>query len=92
MDVDLPDVYETKVVKARKPRQCVECRRTMGVGEQYKKHTGLWDGRWSHYAMCQSCYWIHQAAEEECGEQILYVFGELFFTLKEMDLGHHVPV
>ena len=55
-DVDpRPDVYDVKVIKARKSYKCCECNEAIEVGKEYERTKGLWEGCWSTYRTCLPC-------------------------------------
>ena len=52
---NIPAVYISKLVKARKNHQCCECQKAIAPGDHYLKAKGLWEGEWSMFATCASC-------------------------------------
>jgi hypothetical protein len=52
---DPPDFYNIKMVKARKPHACCECRRTIAKGEEYERASGRWDRVVSTFHTCTEC-------------------------------------
>jgi hypothetical protein len=60
-DGDEPRVWSVVVRRARKPHQCIECRRTIVVGEQYEYGSYCSaDGDWDHSETCLSCSYIRR--------------------------------
>lgn len=53
--------------RARKEHRCGECRRTIPVGEQYERTSGLYDSKWDVYCTCQHCQRARLWLERECG-------------------------
>ena len=50
------EVYEGKLVKARKVHKCDECVGEIKKGQQYHRASYVADGCWYHYKTCRSCY------------------------------------
>ena len=50
-----PDVFESKMVRARRRHQCCECDEPIEIGELHRVDSGLWDGYWSRHRMCAPC-------------------------------------
>jgi len=59
-DLDQPTVYESRMVRARKPHDCCECNRAIEPGESYEVVRGLWDGQWGAYKTCLGCVRIRE--------------------------------
>jgi hypothetical protein len=53
--------------KARKEYPCIECGRTIRVGETYAKCVGLCEGYWSTSHSCLHCEAMGQFMREMCG-------------------------
>lgn len=72
-----PTLCTVKIVKARKPYFCCECKNEIMPGERYEHVSGLWDGEWAVYHTCLPCSRIR--------EDLLcdWTYGELFETLRE---------
>lgn len=73
-----PDVFNQKVVRARKQHECCECRMPIYPGEEYERVEGLWDGGWDCYKSCLSCAGWREVVYTKCEvyEEVLYT--ELF--------------
>jgi hypothetical protein len=54
-------VYRERMVTARKPHACYECKFTIQPGQTYEYVTGMWDGTWSAYRFCAVCSEIGKA-------------------------------
>jgi len=54
-DYDCPDVFNERMIKARKPHKCCECGAVIQVGDRHELVEGLWDGSWSRYRTCRAC-------------------------------------
>lgn len=54
-DCEIPDLYNAKIVKVRKPHKCVECRTMIEKGEKAEKADSLYDGEFRTYYTCESC-------------------------------------
>lgn len=82
---ELPDVYRSSFVKARKQYKCCECGDLIAVGETYQKADGLWDGIFRTFHTCESCsqVWLRLQEEDvvEC-----FVHGKLSETISDCDL------
>jgi hypothetical protein len=87
-DYDHPDIYNEKLLIARKDHKCSECSRVILKGEQYKKVDGLWQKRWETYKTCAHCLvlqdwliaqcggFLHQGLKDEIGEHA-YDYGSM---------------
>lgn len=52
---DRCDVYSVRELRARKQHKCDACDGPIFVGEQYHRHTSLYDGHWSLERSCLPC-------------------------------------
>lgn len=77
-DADEPQVYQLRIVKARKKHICCECRETIGVGRLYEVAHELYDGHWMSWKTCLPCSRIRSDLCR-CG----YVHGELRVAIQE---------
>jgi len=59
-DGESPDIYQDKIVKARKVHRCCECDKDINPGQIYQVVRGLWDGRWSGYKTCMFCATVRE--------------------------------
>jgi hypothetical protein len=84
---DWPEVFEKRVLRARKRYRCCECGSVIGVGEMYERVSGLWDGRWARYKTCVVCArirrdycapfgYLRETIWEGLGTDIVGVWGE----------------
>lgn len=55
MITDMPSVYRMDIPTARQPHVCCECRGIIERGETYHVHSGIWDGKASHFKCCLEC-------------------------------------
>lgn len=78
-DYDAPEFYSEKIVKGRKPHQCLECGNKILPGAQYQKARGKWDGDFNEYHTCMDCVNIRDAFR--CGGG--WMFGQLWESLHE---------
>lgn len=72
---------DARVVTARKPHRCCECRETIPVGERYERTAGKWDGTVSTFCTCLVCAeirsafccdgWTYTMLWEEAEEQMM---------------------
>lgn len=79
-DAEPAQVWLNATVKAVKPWRCVECRRPIGVGEQYNRTTLLQEGVWRRIRTCAHCWAAARWLAEVCGG---YVHGVLLGELLE---------
>jgi len=82
-DPDAPrwDVGTERVVRARKPHVCCECREPIVPGQRYELVKGCWEGDWSSHKTCLPCVAIR---DQYCCDG--YVYGGLWWALiKAMD-------
>jgi hypothetical protein len=54
-DNDTYELFESKMLKARKAHKCGECGKTISIGESYEKCRGLYDGLWYNHKTCDDC-------------------------------------
>lgn len=66
-DYDPADIYNEKVVKARKNHICSECSRNITKDEKYKYHFGIWENKPSTFKTCRHCLIAQDWLREECG-------------------------
>lgn len=50
-----PDVYGRELIRARKAHRCCECHGTIYPRDLYHRHSGLWDGAWATFKVCEDC-------------------------------------
>lgn len=74
---DLPDVYDERMVVARKQHWCVECRHPIFPGEKYQLVKGLWGGEWATYSTCECCARARCALSRELDFGECVAFGML---------------
>jgi hypothetical protein len=80
------DVYDVYLRRARKPHQCDECRLTIQPGDHYHAHSGLYDGTWHNWKICDSCHeWASLIPYDD--EYSDYIIGDLQNALDEK-FGH----
>lgn len=76
-DGDSPQVFTSKMIKARKTHQCYECGNPVKPGEMYELVKGLWDGSWSTYKTCRICKSVRDDFFQS------YIFGMLWEMMRE---------
>ena len=59
-DGEAPSVFKQRIVTARKPHKCCECKDVIPKGTKYERITGLWDGKWDEFKMCIGCSRIRE--------------------------------
>jgi hypothetical protein len=52
---DGPEAFKSVDPVAHKEHTCCECKRTILVGEKYRKESGIWQGRPNRYKTCSDC-------------------------------------
>ena len=52
---DQPKIQEIREVKCRKDHPCEGCLRTIRKGERAEYNSGLFDGHWYSYYVCDRC-------------------------------------
>jgi hypothetical protein len=72
-----PDLFRSKMVKARKLHKCIECNTIITAGEIYERATGKWNGYFDSFATCKICAMIRKDFVP-CSS-----FGELDVNLEE---------
>lgn len=53
---DIPDFYDERRVRAKKPHRCCETGREIQTGEYYWRITGKWDGELMTFAQSEAAY------------------------------------
>jgi hypothetical protein len=88
-DCYYPEVFNNKIVRARKPYQCSECRSTIVINEKHHSIFGVWDHEPGSYRVCADCEIVREwlldldLPEAEC---CLGTYGDLYHELVECDL------
>jgi hypothetical protein len=78
-DVDgFCDFYAERIVTARKPHECCECRRAIAPGTVYERATGMYEGGFFRDATCLVCADVRKAFV--CGSWLL---GELWESVED---------
>jgi hypothetical protein len=88
-DCNSPEVFNDRLVRAKKPYQCYECGNTIAVNEKHHSIFGVWDGEPSSYRFCCNCEtlrsWLSELdlPDADCcmGE-----YGNLYYELAECGL------
>jgi hypothetical protein len=94
---DYPEFTEDRVVTARKPHKCSECRLLIAPGEKYHYHTGKFDGNFYVEKVCRRCdYDRFRVVEHELAEGCHWneawpPLGGLVDHLVESEMGQTVP-
>lgn len=60
------DVYDERVVRARKPHRCGACRETILPGHRYCRIGVVFDGEARTYKRCVRCQFLHEHLREKC--------------------------
>lgn len=72
-DGEMPTIFQTDMVKARKAYRCCECCGVIEKGELHRRCKGLWDNRWDIYRTCADCLFILSEMECQCR-----IYGNLY--------------
>lgn len=75
-DAPAPEVYQTKMVTARKPHRCWECRDPIAAGDRYELTKGLWEGSWGSFKTCADCAAVKEYAIAHFNNPHLIEAGE----------------
>lgn len=73
-----PELYEEKIITARKQHKCCECSGVIEPGKKYHYVRGLWEGSFETFKTCMPCKTIR---DEYCCWG--FIFGELSETIYE---------
>lgn len=89
----MPEIFDEKLVKARKRHVCCECKSPIFKGEQYYYAKGLWDGEFMSFKTHKDCHDLHQMIEHDftdawsepfaygdLGEHIIEYLGETYIN------------
>lgn len=55
VDSEPAELFECKIVKARKSYRCEECGCEISPGDKYEYVRGLWEGYWDTFRTCLPC-------------------------------------
>lgn len=64
-DGDRCDVYEITHPRSRVDRRCIVCSTTIAKGEQYERHSMVFEGTADSECMCAPCALAHRAFRED---------------------------
>jgi len=78
-DYDPPELYVSKLVKARKNWVCYECGDPIKRGSKYEVATGLYEGDFRRYRTCFTCVCVRRSLFK-CG----FVHGRLWEDLADV--------
>lgn len=62
-------VWLVRTVRARKTHQCLGCRETIAVGQDYRVTESLWEGAWSRWKHCNRCARLFDLIDDESRSQ-----------------------
>lgn len=57
-DHDEPDLFKEDIRRAAKTHRCSECREAIQAGDIHRYASSLYDGSWSHWRTCMTCWRI----------------------------------
>lgn len=60
-DGDSPEIWDVRIVRARKQHTCCECQRPIPVGTRYQRINGKWEGVFERFRSCLDCAEIADA-------------------------------
>lgn len=78
-DGEPAQLYQEKMVKARRQHRCYECGRPIQPGSVYERVSGRWEGEFSVYCFCIDCSSISRGLS--CGDGRM--FGNLWDDVTE---------
>ncbi|MGB3203586.1 MAG: hypothetical protein WBB28_01220 [Crinalium sp.] len=87
-DATPPDLYNSKIVKVRKPHRCCECAVQIEKGQECEKVDGLWEGSFSTLYTCLQCkeLWGYLGEKEmDCCMEHGILYEEIFALFPEDD-------
>ena len=79
-----PDVYDDIIRKANKHHKCYECAEPINKGDHYLAISGLWDGEWLNYKVCNNCSTLSKHLQEH-HECFCWTFGNLYQEICDTD-------
>jgi hypothetical protein len=77
-----PSFWNTSDPIARKEHQCCECGTTIRPGQKYERTSGLWDGDFCTFKICQNCKRIRESLMALPGKRDCYEFGGLYEDMR----------
>ena len=83
-----PELFTSKIVKARKKYACEECRSSIHPGEKHEYVVGKWDGDFASFRTCRDCLSLRDQFFTK-GHTIGSLWLEFSDTL--YDWGYEVP-
>ncbi len=81
-DCEVAAIYSAKVVKTKKPHECVECGEQIGVQSPAEKVDALWDGLFQTVYTCANCMELRDFLKNKFPDE-LCCHGELFEFIYE---------
>lgn len=94
VSAELPTVFSSDVVTARRDHHCCECDGAISRGARHQRASGLWGDRWERYRTCLACVTLRErvgALFAHLPPDELPAFGELGEWLDERDLTWTSP-
>lgn len=74
--------WSSKRHKARKEHYCQYCGKTIAIGEEYDRETGIYEGEFNDYCLCERCKWVIENIDTGSDE-----LGDFNSTIFEYDLA-----
>ena len=62
------DVWDERVLEARKEHKCDACGETISKGDRYARDAALYEGKWDVTKRCMRCEKILEHLREKCSE------------------------
>jgi len=59
-----PKVFSQRIVKAKKPHKCCECRKEIKPGDTYEYTFGVWGGDAAAYKTCEPCADLRESLQD----------------------------
>lgn len=85
-DADVADIWEEGYRRARKPRSCSECGRSIETGERYGWAKALSHGEgWATWSRCSECLTLAEYIGMETG--LCPLWGALHEAANDLDEG-----
>ena len=73
---DAPTVFRATAHRARTPKVCDECRRTIEPGELYENAFGVWSGDAATYHTCAECWEVRNDLYDDLSQPDSGMYAE----------------
>ena len=78
---DMPCFHRTKIIRARKGHECIECGESIRSGDQYENYVGCFDGEFFNGKTCMTCVEVRNAFFYS------WTFGHVWDDLMQVDIS-----